>query len=155
MANPKGRPRKPHAIKVIEDSRWKDTDSVPKLDPAIPTMPNHILKNKIASQEWKRVCPLLKKAGLLTLVDRAALSAYCSAWALYCEAEKSIQSDGIIVVTSFGLQSNPAVNIAQKAMSMMAKYLTEFGMSPSSRTRVAISGEQESGNSFDDLLSKN
>ena len=32
---------------------------------------------------------------------------------------------------------NPLVGIANKSLELMHKYLTEFGMSPSSRTRVS------------------
>ena len=148
--------RKPHAIKVIEDSRWKDTDSEPNVEPAIPTMPQHIVNDEEAKKEWKRIAPLLKNAGLLTLIDRAALAAYCQLWSRWSSAENNILTNGVIIPAPSGYPIvNPALSIANSSMKLMVKFLGEFGMSPSSRTRVAISGEQESGNSFDDLLSKN
>ena len=33
---------------------------------------------------------------------------------------------------------NPLVGIANKSLELMHKYLTEFGMSPSSRTQMCI-----------------
>ena len=149
-----GRKRKPHAQKVLEDSRWKDTDSEPDINPAIPTCPPHLSTE--ARREWKRIAPLLKNAGLLTLIDRAALAAYCQLWSRWSSAENNILTNGVIIPAPSGYPIvNPALSIANSSMKLMVKFLGEFGMSPSSRTRVSIAGEQEAGNSFDDLLSKN
>ena len=147
-----GRKRKPHAIKKLEGSRWADTDSEPNIDPAIPTCPQHL--NTEARREWKRITPLLKKAGLLTLIDRAAVSAYCSLWSRLIESEETLKKFGTIIKSPSGFPMvNPALQIANTSMKLMGKYLTEFGMSPSSRPRVAISGDKKDDDSFGDLLS--
>ena len=79
--------------------------------------------------------------GVLSAVDRAALAAYCQAYGRWVAAERELRrEDGsmnLISVTSNGnVIQNPLVGIANKSLELMHKYLTEFGMSPSSRTRV-------------------
>jgi len=76
-------------------------------------------------------------AGLLSKVDRAALAAYCCAYSRWIQAETILRSSGLLVKAWGGLPvQNPALGIADRAMSQMKAFLVEFGMTPSSRTRV-------------------
>lgn len=76
--------------------------------------------------------------GLLTEIDGAALALYCQAWARWVEAEAQLLKFGTVIKSpnGFPIQS-PYLPIANKAMEQMTKLLVEFGMSPSSRSRVA------------------
>ena len=47
--------------------------------------------------------PELEAAGLLARADRAALAAYCQAWARWVEAEQKIQSSGPVLKGQHGL----------------------------------------------------
>ena len=55
---------------------------------SIPTCPPHLGPD--AREEWDRITVHLEKLGLITDIDRAALSAYCSAWGDYVWAERRI-----------------------------------------------------------------
>lgn len=48
-------------------------EPVPPAD--LPTCPNHL--NAPAREEWDRLASVLHEMGVVTLVDRAALAAYC------------------------------------------------------------------------------
>jgi P27 family predicted phage terminase small subunit len=105
----------------------------------VPQCPTHL--GKVAKAEWRRIAPELIALGLLTKVDRAALAAYCSAWAQWVEAETSVQKFGAV----FRLKNdpdkpvkNPNVTIANAALDQMRKFLTEFGMTPASRSRIQV-----------------
>jgi P27 family predicted phage terminase small subunit len=76
--------------------------------------------------------------GLLTEIDRAALAAYCVAWGRWVDAEQNLQKYGTVIKSpdKGWLVQSPYLSIANRAMDQMAKMLTEFGMSPSSRSRV-------------------
>jgi len=77
---------------------------------------------------------------LLTIVDRAALAAYCQAWGRWVEAENNIQRFGAVIKTPKGLPLvNPYLRIAERAIDQMRKFLVEFGMTPSSRSRIKAS----------------
>jgi P27 family predicted phage terminase small subunit len=74
----------------------------------------------------------------MTEIDGAALALYCQAWARWIEAEQNLVRYGVVVKSPSGFpMQSPFLAIANKAMEQMTRLLAEFGMSPSSRTRVA------------------
>jgi P27 family predicted phage terminase small subunit len=90
-----------------------------------------------AKREWWRLGKQLATLGLLTNIDRAALALYCQAWARWLEAEKALKTYGVMVKSPNGFpMQSPYLAVANKAMEQIRAMLTEFGMSPSSRTRV-------------------
>ena len=75
--------------------------------------------------------------GVLTKIDRAALAAYCQTYARWREAEDLLVEKGPLYRTqSNNIIQSPLVGIANRALDLMHKYLTEFGLTPSSRTRI-------------------
>jgi P27 family predicted phage terminase small subunit len=103
-----------------------------------PNCPRH-LSNE-AKAEWKRISKELSRLGLLTSVDRAALAAYCSAYGRWVEAERGLQKSAALIVKAPSGQpiQNPFVSIINAALDQMRKFLTEFGMTPSSRSRLQV-----------------
>ncbi len=90
-----------------------------------------------ARSEWRRLVPQLRRLGLVTSLDRAALSAYCQAWSRWLRAEDQLKRYGEVVKspTGYPMQS-PYLAIANRAMQQMREFLVEFGLSPASRGRV-------------------
>jgi P27 family predicted phage terminase small subunit len=89
----------------------------------------------------------LADMGVLTQIDRAALAAYCSAWARWCEAEGEIRKHGLLIKTPNNYPAqNPYLAIANRAQEIMLKVAVEFGMTPSSRTRIKVNGGSEEEN---------
>ena len=88
---------------------------------------------------------VLYDAGLLTEVDRGALSAYCQAYGRWVKAERAVTKHGMTDYTAHGtLTVSPYVRIARQAMDDLRKLAIEFGMTPSSRSRVeAIDLDQQ------------
>lgn len=135
----KGRKPKPTALKVLEGNpgKRKLNPSEPKPKVVVPTCPGHV--RGVAKREWTRVTRELKALGLVSQIDRAALAAYCIAYGRWVEAERQVRTEGAIVLTDKGNPiQNPALAIANKAMDQMRKLIVEFGMTPSSRSRVAV-----------------
>lgn len=82
--------------------------------------------------------------GVLTLVDRAALVAYCVAWGTMVDATKKLETTDMVIETSFGnLVQNPWLQVRNRAMDDMRKFAVEFGMTPSSRSRVVANAPRE------------
>jgi len=87
------------------------------------------------------------------LIDGAAFAQYCTIWARWQEAEGMIKKHGMVVrvnVTKYDrdgkpLDGSPAtspyVNIANKALAQVRAYEVEFGKTPSSRSRVHVTGK--------------
>ncbi len=116
----------------------------------IPNCPRHL--NGEARREWRRITQHLKPLGLISQIDRAALAGYCTAWSDYVWAEARIAAlngddvtgeKGRIWDTPSGYkQISVPLQIRNRALEMMAKFLAEFGMSPAARSRVTQSDAQ-------------
>lgn len=141
----RGQKPKPTQLKLVTGN--PGGRPLPKKEAVIPNaepLPPPFLTED-ALEEWNRVCKLLYDAGLMTEADRGALSAYCQAYGRWAEAEKALAlmakkdnlTRALMVKTSNGNAiQNPLVGTANKAMADMVRYATEFGMTPSARSRV-------------------
>ena len=132
-----GRKPKPTQLKVLEGNpgkrRLRKDEPQPKAK--LPGPPAQLSAE--AKREWWRLGKQLATLGLLTNIDRAALALYCQAWARWLEAEKALKTYGVMVKSPNGFpMQSPYLAVANKAMEQIRAMLTEFGMSPSSRTRV-------------------
>jgi P27 family predicted phage terminase small subunit len=155
-----GRPAKPAELHLLhgDPSKLGKGKLAALLDEAvrppveIPDAPSVLSKD--ALEEWNRIAPHLAKLGLISQIDRAALAAYCTAWGDYVWAERRIGDlnkeakktgdktgeRGRIWDTPSGYkQMSVPLQIRNRALEMMAKFLNEFGMSPAARSRVTPS----------------
>lgn len=87
---------------------------------------------------------LLLEAGLLTKADRAALAAYCEAWATWVLATQTLakpakEGGGMVSLTENGYPVMSAWwTISQQAAKSMRSYLVEFGLTPAARSRMKV-----------------
>jgi P27 family predicted phage terminase small subunit len=119
---------------------------------AIPKCPDHFSVE--AKTEWRRITKHLEPLGLISEIDRAALSGYCTAWGDYVWAERRMAElnsgsttgtgeAGRIGETLSGYkQISVHMQIRNRALELMVKFLNEFGMSPAARSRVSPSDPQ-------------
>lgn len=138
----RGPPPKPAELKVIEGTFRPDRVAPyrPRPKVEIPSCPSWL--GREAKREWRRITPHLEKLGLITQVDRSALAAYCQAYHRWWEAEKLIAEHGLTFTTPKGyVQQRPEVGIANTALKQMRMFLTEFGLTPASRTKVSAAPE--------------
>ena len=136
----RGRKPKPTLLKTLEGNPGKRplNDREPVPPDGIPDCPDFLTNE--ARAEWFRTAKVLKEMQLLTLADRAALAAYCTAYGRWVEAEKQVQKYGTIVKSpkqGFPMKS-PYLTVADQSMEMMRKFLVEFGLTPSSRSRIKV-----------------
>lgn len=134
-------------------------DDEPKPKVKIPECPAEIQGE--AREEWDRITKELEVLGLIGDVDRAGIAAYCYCWEQWLQAINGIRKSGLIYyhgrkydedgkVTNAGYpMHNPLLSIANKSMKEMRAWMDEFGMTPSSRTRIstkAARGEDDEEN---------
>jgi len=122
------------------------------------------LKDPVARAEWERMVDRMEQSKTLTLVDDAALYQYAQLHAeterimtdnadirkLSNDLKKSVRKlDGQELVSAIeqivSLQSVLARHTQQLRQGHMAlrQYLVEFGMTPSARTRVKVTGAEK------------
>lgn len=101
----------------------------------LPDCPPHL--SSVAQDEWHRLAPGLFDMGVLTIVDRAALAAYCQCYGRWVEAEERMRETPAMIRTPSGyVQQSPWMSVANKQLELMGRYMAEFGMTPASRSRV-------------------
>lgn len=102
---------------------------------SLPRCPSHL--NEVARKEWRRLAAPLHSIGILTLADRAALAAYCQAYARWAEAEEKLAETPALLKTPSGyVQQSPWLTVANKQMELMGRYMTKLGLTPVSRMRL-------------------
>ena len=146
----RGRKPTPTVLKMREGNPGKRpvNDREPVPPDGIPDCPDYL--DERAREEWDRISVVLTEMGLLSSADMAALAAYCTAYSRWVAAEKQVSKFGTIVKSpekGFPLKS-PYLTVADQAMESMRKFLVEFGLTPSSRSRLRLPGTSKVEDEF-------
>lgn len=134
-----GRKPKPTHLKIVEGNAGKR--ALPKDEPK-PRKPKSLrpppILSAAARKHWRTIAKQLTDAGILTALDCHALALYCEAFARWSDASQKLRLEGLVITTESGYAcQSPYLPIANKAFDQMLKIMVEFGMTPSSRTRVS------------------
>lgn len=135
----RGPPPKPTALKELEGNPGKRPlpANEPKFTEAACDVPPPDFLSDEAKTEWRRMFPVLRSCGLVTLGDLPALAVYCSLYGRWREAEEQLQATPNLIKTPNGhLQPNPWITIARQTAELMKAYLIEFGLTPAARARM-------------------
>jgi P27 family predicted phage terminase small subunit len=150
----RGRTPKPTRLKILTGNPGKRplNSAEPEPEPAIPECPPEL--GPVARKEWDRLTGELAKLKLLTNLDRAALAAYCGAYALWSEAMEAIQKYGTMVKAPSGYPiQSPYVAIANRQAELMMRISSEFGFTPASRSRISTPTPSPQFGLFDAIVS--
>ena len=93
------------------------------------------------------------RAGVVTKLDVYGLEAMCEKWVEFRDAQDSLNDGGQVVRTTGGnIVLSPFYSVAKQALSDFGRLMTEFGMTPSSRTRIKVDSVDGKGSGrFDNL----
>jgi len=138
----------PGKKRIRPEIKWRKDGSIPA--------PPRFLGSGLAREEWLRVSGEVHRMGLLSAADLYPFAAYCIAFEQWVHAvEDSRDKHGRTITTASTTNGNPMVNPAltavRKAAFDMVRFACEFGLTPASRSRIAINAE-EAGDEFDDLI---
>jgi P27 family predicted phage terminase small subunit len=158
MSNTKGRKPLPTAQKQRQGTARKDRVLANEMQPtkvmAAGDPPQWL--NEEGRLEWLRIAPELSAAGVLAQTDLALLAAYCNEMGLYLAYEKALHKgeriqtyyneDGSVKHT----QLSASHRIAKEALTLALKLASEYGLTPSARSKVAGRGPgaEEEGELF-------
>jgi P27 family predicted phage terminase small subunit len=142
---------KPTHLKLIMGNPGKRTLNRREPQP-IPLMPDPPLElSADALIEWNRLAVEQHRIGLLTMVDRAAMAAYCEAYSCWAQCQRALKTmaaadqltSGLLIRTTNGNAiQNPLVGTRNKAQKDMVHFAAELGMTPSARSRIEVEGRQ-------------
>ncbi len=134
----RGRRPKPTRLKVLTGNPGKRplNQDEPRPEVAIPDCPQEL--GPVAQREWNRLAGELAGLRILTNLDRAALAAYCGAYALWAEATEAIQKYGAMIKSPSGFPvQSPYLAVANRQAEIMMRIASEFGLTPASRSRIS------------------
>lgn len=152
----RGRRPKPTPLKLLAGNPGHRPlpEDEPEPPPASIDPPDHLEGDALA--EWNRMAPMLKEAGMFSVADRIALSLVCDVYAEYLDArrkEKEMAPSGVAGGAKGGVVTSPFRRLLYRSRDDLRKLLVEFGMTPSSRSRVMVNpqGGSNDDEEWDDL----
>lgn len=134
---------KPTHLRIVQGDR---PDRINKAEPRASTKPPRAPEwlGEDAKKVWRRTVAQLKDMGIASEADRDLLAAYCTAVVNLQRATEIVDRTGIMVKgRRDGVVKNPAVQIQRDAAQLVARLAAEFGLSPSSRTRLRSTDANE------------
>jgi P27 family predicted phage terminase small subunit len=141
-------------LKVLSGNPGKRplNEREPAAPQGVPEIPEWL--DGEAQAEWRRITVDLAEMGLLSKADRPALAAYCTAWSRWVDAEAQVKKYGAIVKSpdkGFPMKS-PYLSIADQTLETMRKLMVEFGLTPSSRSRIRVPAGGDEADELDRFL---
>jgi len=135
-----GRKRKPTALRALTGGKTGNA-SAPEVTRLRDLDPPAFLSDR-AAQHWPDLAGLLSDMGIMGDSDRIALSLLCEALAEWIEAGQTIAQHGATYecTTEAGavmFRAHPAVAQRADAARRVQSLLSEFGMTPAARAKVA------------------
>jgi P27 family predicted phage terminase small subunit len=85
------------------------------------------------------------------VLDESTFAAYCQSYGLWRMAEEKLASEDLVAPGCERKVVNPVLKIASQAARDLIRFGMEFGLTPSSRARVAAGGPP-GPSKFGDLL---
>ncbi len=139
-----GRPSKPVELHRLDGTYRSDRqgNSV-TADNQLLKPPEHI--TGLALEEWLRVAHELHGINITTALDLTLLEQYCVMYAQWREMIDQVSQRGAVQETKTGYsQQSGYFTVAVKLAGEIRKIATEFGLTPSARSRMRISKNEES-----------
>ena len=134
----KGRKPLPTALHILRGnpSRKKLTGlNEPTTKVEVPRTPQHL--SPIAKKHFPKIAKQLAAAKVMTRLDTDALAMYCEAYAKWFTSNEELKNCEWITLTENGYPvQTPWLSISNNAFNQMKAMLCEFGLTPSSRTKV-------------------
>lgn len=163
----KGRPPVPTKLKLLRGNPGKRAINKQEPKPAAGIPPCPAWFDSVARKEWRRIVPELKRLNMLTKIDAGALEACCLAYSGMVLAEQELKKEGLTyiscgevldekidekgkrtIIYTGSLKKSPLVAISQGYMEKYKAFLSEFGLSPASRTRIKIENPKDPASDF-------
>lgn len=110
-----------------------------------------------AFEEWLRLEPILRGIGVVTVADRGALVAYCSAWGDLLNLEAAIFELPLkdryctVSVADGRTMRQPLARARDEARRDMIRFAAELGITPSARNKVTAVVKPDKPNKFKGL----
>jgi P27 family predicted phage terminase small subunit len=142
----RGRKKKPSDQKKAagtyrKDRNFADELTFESLDQK-PEAPKFL--KEYGKQEWDRIVPQLWSRGILSETDFSIITAYCLEMELYYRDRKLVDGGAEYTMDDKGrVIIHPAVKAGNQHLINALKIASEYGLTPSSRTRISVGKAKE------------
>lgn len=137
-----GRRPKPTALKILEGTQRGKPKREPSAPIGVPPMPTRLEADQVAMDKWHELAGVLTGMGVLTTGDGEALATLCEVHSAEQSCLLELRAGGAVIRTDLGgVKPNPAGSLYRALVGQKAALLSEFGLTPSSRTKLATKAE--------------
>lgn len=141
-----GRVPTPTALKLVKGDDKKHPERInrsePKPEMIAPDRPEDLADD--VGEVWDRVIADLSFMGLAAAADQDSLKCYCEAVVVHRKASAVLAKSPVLIKGLHGgMVRNPAIVVQRDAALTICRFAQEFGLTPSSRTRIRV--EEASG----------
>lgn len=132
-----GRKPVPTPLKLLRGNPGKRPLNEDEPAPKTKLPPPPTALSEAAKREWRRTGRKLLALGVMTEVDGAAFAAYCVSYTRWLEVTALLAKSSVLIKDGKGRYViNPLLRVARDAQEQYTRALVEFGLSPSSRSRI-------------------
>ena len=143
MSGP-GRPKIPTALKILRGNPGHQKLNAKEPAPAVDLGKPPSELSLAAKRIWRDYGKQLLDLGMMTRIDEASFAAFCQTYARWLEVNTYLRDAPLLLESAKGgLEINPAVKLLDQLQTAMMKAATEFGLSPSSRSKVTTNTVRE------------
>lgn len=142
----RGRRPIPTKLKIARGTLRKDRvrPDEPDLPRGMPDMPERLEGDAVAVHKWKELSQILFDLGVLTTADGEALATLCELHSSEQACLKELREVGPTIHTDLGgVKPNPAGSLYRSIAALKNSLLSEFGLTPSSRTKVGAAQDSK------------
>jgi P27 family predicted phage terminase small subunit len=143
----RGRKPKPTAKKKLEGNPGKRKLNKREPKPHVSTESKPRELDRLAREFIAVYLPQLQSMGIFTDADQAALELMSVHYSIAWRAARVIQREGLLVKNAFGVAKHPLLQVLRDNSTAFRAYAAEFGLTPSSRSRINVPEPKE----FDQL----
>jgi P27 family predicted phage terminase small subunit len=150
-----GRKPLPTHLKLVKGTARPHRTNPNELKPplVIPEPPAHLEERE--KTKFTSMAEMLARHGVMTELDVGAIARYAVVWCRWLDAEVEIKKRGPVVkTTSDNIIQNPFLAVANKCMLQMAQIESEFGLTPSSRSRIRMEDPSDVMDPFEEFLTR-
>ena len=142
----RGRRPLPTQLKIAKGTLRKDRQrpDEPQAPRGIPQMPERLACDAVAVEKWQELSVVLDGIGVLTTSDGEALATLCELHSAEQACLRELREVGPTIHTDLGgVKPNPAGSLYRSIAALKTSMLSEFGLTPSSRTKVGSAKEKQ------------
>tara|TARA_R110000744_G_scaffold66072_10_gene135110 strand:- start:4339 stop:4821 length:483 start_codon:yes stop_codon:yes gene_type:complete len=142
------KPTPTNVLKLRGSWRGEINKNEPQPEAVAPPMP--IGLDGMAKDCWEQLVPILSDMRVLTVADGMALYLLAETYATWRRADDMIKKDGDVYPINDNegnvkyMQQSPYVSIARNSAKALKDLLCEFGLTPSARSRVQTTSDNQS-----------